>query len=47
MNTRKYRNADTGVGVIIAIWILGVILNVAFWGVVVWAIIKITQAVTA
>jgi len=40
------RRENVGLGAIAAVWVIGVLLNLAFWGVVVWAIIKVVSAVT-
>ncbi len=38
------RNEKAGVGAIITVWILAILANFAFWGVVVWGIIKLVNA---
>jgi len=47
VSTRKFNKTDKGLGVVIAFWVVGVLLNLAFWGVVVWAVIKLVEWVTS
>jgi hypothetical protein len=37
------RKEKAGVGALISVWALIVLANLAFWGVVVWAIIKLVN----
>lgn len=45
---RRLPSGETvGVGVVLLVWGIGVLLTLAFWGVVVWGIIELVQWVTA
>jgi hypothetical protein len=46
VSTRKFNNTDKGLGVVIAIWVVVILANLAFWGVVIWGIIELVQWVT-
>lgn len=44
MFNRIQKNSGKAVGVVIALWVLGVILSLALTGVVIWAIIYVVLA---
>lgn len=47
MKVTRRRSTDGFTLAFLVVWVIGALLTVAFWGVVVWAIIKVVQAVTA
>lgn len=47
MSRRFTRGEKLTGGAVVAFWILAVLLNIAFWGVVVWGIISLVNWVTA
>ena len=47
MSTRKFNNPDRGLGVVIAIWSVVVLANLAFLGVAIWAVVKLVEWVTS
>lgn len=40
-------NADKGVIAVVIVWLIGVLLTLAFWGVVAWGIIKTVTHITS
>lgn len=36
-----------GIGAVVAVWIGGILVTLAFWGVVIWGIIELVQWVTS